>query len=614
MTPLPLRAIASRGGDEENVLATKDDKRLPKWFPNPKILKKLALFPLTIYIIIPLAMALFTFLIFSVTVFLDFRAHAAVTSAHAETVQFATSAPSVAGQGATTASATASAVLPQILGAKNLLLSSALLVSFGVLPLARSGMTSLAKSLLISASRCALQVSLLGSLVLQKLLGVTNPGIVGAWIFGVGLVAGREAISRIQYTYPSRDRNLYGSTLASGLTILGLARFLDLFGKVTPWFDPKTWIPIAGMLFGNTLNASALSASAITKQFASSSVNVELRWAMGATTAEAVGPLLEESYKVSLMPTINGLAATGIIHIPGMMSGQILAGRPPQQAAMYQIVVMFLISSTALLSVQMIIQSSVRSIVNTQQSRLRCGVLELSKLKTEEESPALAASKTLPTKELPPLSSQDASAPILEVRNLTVPRANARIEYLALRKGDRVAISGKSGSGKTQILRSIVGLEEQLEGGVTLLGKSVDPSTDLPAFRSRVCLVPTQKPTLEGTPNQFYEKILRYQSQQQKAKTSSVTPTEIAQRWDLPAGILDRDWTTLSGGESQRVVLAIVLALQPEVLLLDESMSLMDEATSMLVEETLKESQIPILVVTHSENQLLRFCTDKLVL
>ena len=513
---------------------------------------------------------------------------------------------------ASQASAT-SAVLPKTLGKRNLLLSTMVLVSLTVLPLSYFGLTSLAKGLLVSASRCALQVSLLGSIVLQKLMGVTKPQIVLAWILGVGLIAGREAVSRIKYSYPNKNRNLYGSVLFSGLAVLSLILSLDLFGSIQPWFDPRTWIPIAGMLFGNTLNASALGASSITKQFATAFDSVELRWMRGATTQEAVAPLLEESFGVSLMPTINGLAATGIIHIPGMMSGQILAGQSPQQAALYQIVINFLIASTAILSVQLIIHLTVRAVVDMKESRLRCNVLEANDSSKTDTPPVSESSTT----EMKSLSLQKISAqrngdllPVLELKNLEVPRAKAKV-HLELRPGDRIAIKGKSGAGKSQILRTIVGLEDvNKDSHVSLFGKAVAP-TDLPNFRSRVCLVPPNRPNLEGTPNQFYQQILKYQKRPQK---DIVAPQDIAKSWGLPADALDRDWRTLSSGESQRAALAIALALQPDVLLLDESTSQMDKATSLQVEKTLRNSNIPMIVVTHSEEQLNRFCTHKLVL
>lgn len=104
---------------------------------------------------------------------------------------------------------------------------------------------------------------------------------------------------------------------------------------------------------------------------------------------------------------------------------------------------------------------------------------------------------------------------MLELKGLEVPRANAKID-LALRNGDRVAISGSSGAGKTQILRTVIGLKELVgENNVFLFGNVVNP-TDLPGFRSRVCLVSPHKPTLEDTPNQFYQQIILWNSQQQR--------------------------------------------------------------------------------------------------
>lgn len=157
---------------------------------------------------------------------------------------------------------------PAKLGVRNLLSAAVLLASLACLPLSWGDMGPLAKSLAISASRCTVQVSLLGSVLLQKMMGVTKPAYVLAWVCAVGLLAGRESIARIEYTYPNMERNMYLSVLTGGLTVLGLTLGLHILGETQPWFDPRTWISIAGMLFGNTLNASSLGAATITKQFA----------------------------------------------------------------------------------------------------------------------------------------------------------------------------------------------------------------------------------------------------------------------------------------------------------------------------------------------------------
>lgn len=216
---------------------------------------------------------------------------------------------------------------PAMLGVKNILVAAALMGTLAILPLSLGVTGSLSQSLAVSAARCAVQVSLLGSVVLQKMMGVSNPLYVVAWVFGVGVIAGRESIARIQYTYPLMKRNMYLSVLTGGLAVLGFTLWMQLLGNFQPWYDPRTWISIAGMLFGNTLSASALGAATITKQFAIQADASELRLLRGATLQQAVRPLIEESYRTALTPTINGLAATGIVHIPGMMTGQILAGQ-----------------------------------------------------------------------------------------------------------------------------------------------------------------------------------------------------------------------------------------------------------------------------------------------
>ncbi|KAG7347953.1 ABC transporter [Nitzschia inconspicua] len=481
---------------------------------------------------------------------------------------------------------------PTKLGARNLLSAAVVLATIAILPLSLGGMGPLARSLAISASRCALQVSLLGSIVLQKMVIITQPAYVIAWIFGVGIIAGRESISRIQYVYPTLERNMYLSVLIGGLTVLGLTLGWQLLGNVQPWYDPRTWISIAGMLFGNTLTASALSAATITKQFATQADATELRLLRGATMQQAIRPLMEESYRTALTPTINGLAATGIVHIPGMMTGQILAGQSPQQAAMYQILINFLIATVATFTSHLVVRSSVAALVDVRGNRLRSD--EVCNRENVES---------------------DLKPAVLIVENLNVPRAGIQIDSLKLKIGDRIAVTGKSGVGKSQLLRTIVGLENSMKGfQISLLGDKITPQ-DLPKFRQSAVLVPQNVPYLEGTPRQLCQEIRKYGAYGKSKKDagySETVPVAWAMKWGLAEETFDIPWSTLSGGQAQRASLAIALSIQPKVLLLDEATSALDEETSRLVEESLIQSEIPIMVVTHSQQQLRRFCTHQI--
>ena len=190
-------------------------------------------------------------------------------------------------------------------------------------------------------------------------------------------------------------------------------------------------------------------------------------------------------------------------------------------------------------------------------------------------------------------------------------RTNVEIS-LDLRQNDIVAVTGRSGIGKSQVLRTLAGLEKVDRPFLKVAGESAKEMS-MAEWRSRVALVPQERPTLEGTPNQFYKQARQYASQKRK-EIAVASPSEYAEQWGLNAKAFDQPWSTLSGGESQRALLAIAIALQPEVLLLDESLSALDETTAKQVEFTLKELGVPIVMVSHSDAQVERFCNKRLSL
>jgi putative ABC transport system permease protein len=85
------------------------------------------------------------------------------------------------------------------------------------------------------------------------------------------------------------------------------------------------------------------------------SAEVELRIAFGATRREALAAPLRDGVRTGMIPIINSMAAAGIVSLPGMMTGQILAGSPPMQAVAYQIVVMFMIAAAVALGAMLVV-------------------------------------------------------------------------------------------------------------------------------------------------------------------------------------------------------------------------------------------------------------------
>lgn len=103
-----------------------------------------------------------------------------------------------------------------------------------------------------------------------------------------------------------------------------------------PWYEPRYLIPIAGMIFANSMNAVSISAERFESDMHREKNYIEAR---------------ASSYKAALIPIVNALFAVGLVSLPGMMTGQILSGIDPLIAVRYQIMVMLMILGSAGISV-----------------------------------------------------------------------------------------------------------------------------------------------------------------------------------------------------------------------------------------------------------------------
>ncbi|CAG8637448.1 425_t:CDS:2 [Racocetra persica] len=173
-----------------------------------------------------------------------------------------------------------------------------------------------------------------------------------------------------------------------------------------------------------------------------------------------------------------------------------------------------------------------------------------------------------------------------------------------------LTISGPSGVGKTTLLKCISQLAVYEEGAMFLDDKSPE-EYGITNWRTRIMYVPQRAPIMQGTPLEFYGAIQMFNSQQRN-KYKYEDPVEIAERWNVNRDLWDKTWNQLSGGEIQRISLAIALSCKPQILLLDEPTSALDPTTCLLVEETLKK--YTCIWVTHNMEQENRVATHRLVL
>ena len=127
-----------------------------------------------------------------------------------------------------------------------------------------------------------------------------------------------------------------------------------------PWYSPRYVIPIAGMVLGNSMTGIALSLERVFADLDARSDEVRAMTALGASPWEAAHPSIRTALRAGLIPTINSMAAAGIVFIPGMMTGQILAGADPLEATKYQIVVMLMVSAAEIVGAVLAVLMSYR--------------------------------------------------------------------------------------------------------------------------------------------------------------------------------------------------------------------------------------------------------------
>ncbi len=125
------------------------------------------------------------------------------------------------------------------------------------------------------------------------------------------------------------------------ITILALL----IIVRPEPWYTPQYTIPLLGMLLGNTMNGIALGMDRLVQTAWQQRLVIEQRLMLGQTGIEAISEIRRESMRAGMIPIINAMAAAGIVSLPGMMTGQILAGSAPVEAVKYQILIMFLVTA-----------------------------------------------------------------------------------------------------------------------------------------------------------------------------------------------------------------------------------------------------------------------------
>jgi putative ABC transport system permease protein len=225
-------------------------------------------------------------------------------------------------------------------------------LAIGLVFILIAGITSLAhalkleRDLVVGTIRTFVQLFLLGY-VLKFIFKLDNAALVLA-VFGfMILFAAWEIRSRVKERQVALFWPLFLSMMISYVVVSYMVTAVVV--NVEPWWKPQYFIPLAGMVIGNSMNAIAIALERLLGELRKRRLEVEAKLCLGADYKEASNDMFRNAMRAGMIPSINAMMGVGIVFIPGMMTGQILAGANPLQAVRYQIVVMImLVGSTAI--------------------------------------------------------------------------------------------------------------------------------------------------------------------------------------------------------------------------------------------------------------------------
>jgi putative ABC transport system permease protein len=219
---------------------------------------------------------------------------------------------------------------------------AALLVVLNAILSRRLGL-ALERPLLVAATRTAVQLFLVG-FVIKALFALQSPLWTGLMALVMILAAGYEVLARQSRRFTGVWAYGLGTlSVAAGAGLVTLLA-LSVVVQPEPWYQPRYAVPLLGMVLGNAMTAISLALDSLVTTATRERAAIEARLALGADRATAMRAVSHQALRTGLMPIINAMSAAGIIALPGMMTGQILAGADPVEAVKYQILIMFLIA------------------------------------------------------------------------------------------------------------------------------------------------------------------------------------------------------------------------------------------------------------------------------
>ena len=215
--------------------------------------------------------------------------------------------------------------------------------------------------LAIATGRSLLQLAVVGY-VLFIIFELDHPLPVIAILGIMVTIAAIVTRNRISKKIKGLLFIIWSSLLACVTAIMAYAIAFIL--QPDTWYEPQYLIPLVGMVLGNAMNSSSLAGERLVSTINRNHIEIETHLSLGATPSQAVARYCKEAIRAGLIPTLNKMMVVGLVSLPGMFTGQVLAGAEPLEAASYQILILFMITVGDLVTMLLVTRGIVQKLFN----------------------------------------------------------------------------------------------------------------------------------------------------------------------------------------------------------------------------------------------------------
>lgn len=219
----------------------------------------------------------------------------------------------------------------------------------------------LENQLIIASGRSILQLLLVGYL-LDFIFAINQPLPVVIILMIMLTIASQVIKNNISKEIKGLFPIVFGSIFISSLFTLSYTLILIIQPKT--WYEPQYLISLTGLVLGNTMNSASLAGERLASNIKNNRLEIETFLSLGATPLDAIKNYRKQAIRVSLIPTLNNMMVMGLVSLPGIFTGQILAGANPLEASSYQILILFMIVVANLIMTSLITTGVYRKFFN----------------------------------------------------------------------------------------------------------------------------------------------------------------------------------------------------------------------------------------------------------